>query len=135
MKVLTVRGRDSSGKSTFISAGVSTLLNVSRRAEPAEKPRVLVVSDTHHRATRVARSILEFTESLGFTGCRTGEHSDFQLEVVGVDALPSILSQRITYVVVDSEKWDGCTEWAKRNYKNIDQLVVAENRQHLNMEM
>lgn len=124
MKVLTITGEESTGKSTFLICGLAQMLN-GLRTKSETKPRVMLVSDTMHTASRLRRMLVEQCELAGFTGCSTGEHSNFELSEASHSTLKD-LDRRFDYVAVDASRWPEREHWLCRNRAHIGYLIVVD---------
>ena len=129
MKILTIRGQQSAGKSTFLSIGAAGLLKLDvAKFSRQEKTRVLLVAESRENMRHLARLFDTATQGVGIIGCSTGEHGCFvqhQL-VLDRDTSHERLSMRYDYVVADHPSWPELFSWARRNVGNIRHLIASE---------
>lgn len=126
MKILTVRGQDSSGKTTMLALGSAMLLR-KQLSRQTEKPRVLLVCKSQHAVKHLLRVFSEASESLGMVGDVSGEHGCFVLHTISLDMPQPALQQAYDYVIADVPNWPQVFGWARRNQKNIRHLIASED--------
>lgn len=125
MKILTVCGQDSSGKSTFLALGAAMLLK--KELTRTQKPRVLLVCKTTHQLKHMLRLYSEATESLGLVG-DSGDHGCYVLHTMSLCTPTRLLQESYDYVVADTPgAWPNMYAWATRNIKNIRFLVASQD--------
>lgn len=129
MKILTIRGQNSAGKSTFLSIGAAGLIKLDiGKARRQEKTRVLLVTATPEDMRHLTRLFDSAAQSMGIIGCSSGEHGCFiQHHVVlnREDRYPNLL-EHYDYVIADHPRWPELFAWVRRNAQRIRHLVASE---------
>lgn len=129
MKILTIRGQNSAGKSTFLSIGAAGLLKLDiGKARRQEKSRVLLVTASTEDMRHLSRLFNNATQGMGIIGCVTGEHGCFiqhELVLDATERYPNLL-EHYDYVVADHPRWPELFAWVRRNASRIRHLVASE---------
>lgn len=125
MKILTVRGLRSSGRTTVLLAAVAALARRAVRLEQ-KRPRVLVIGPTQRAVRILTDRLLADAEGLGITG-RDPERGCFILDGFHTAQLPDVLDHYYDMVAMDDVEWVQMYRWAKRNQRNIGHLFATED--------